>query len=117
MDKYDPETKKRQNKQLIAYLQQNYQNYINSLDGDYDFAGRSSFVNHRMIIKQSLELIDNMNDGWSNSDMIAANQAGIGGSFYNYFFFTEDERIQEEPEERKPAEEGSKKKAQVGCSK
>jgi len=41
MDKYDPETKKRSRTNRIAYLQQELSNYINNLDGDYDFEGSS----------------------------------------------------------------------------
>ena len=110
MDKYDPETKKRARTNRIAYLQQELSNYINSLDGDYDFEG-SSFKSMDDYKAKLQSLIDNMNDGWSNSDMIAANQAGIGGSFYNYFF-TEDETPGMTTEEANAREEEAKKKAQ-----
>ena len=110
MDKYDPETKKRARTNRIAYLQQELSNYINSLDGDYDFEG-SSFKSMDDYKAKLQRLIDNMIDGWSNSDMIAANQAGIGGSFYNYFF-TEDETPGMTTEEANAREEEAKKKAQ-----
>jgi hypothetical protein len=72
MDKYDPETKKRARTNRIAYLQKELSDYINSLDGDYDFEG-SSFKSMDDYKAKLQSLIDNMNDGWSNSDMIAAN--------------------------------------------
>lgn len=110
MDKYDPETKKRARTNRIAYLQKELSNYINGLDGDYDFEG-SAFKSLDDYKSKLQSLIDNMNDGWSNSDMIAANQAGIGGSFYNYFF-TEDENPGRTEEQIKADEEEAKKKAQ-----
>ena len=110
MDKYDPETKKRARTNRIAYLQQELSNYINNLDGDYDFEG-SAFKSLDDYKSKLQNLIDHLNDGWSNSDMIAANQAGIGGSFYNYFF-TEDENPGKTEEQIKAEEEEAKKKAQ-----
>ena len=90
MDAYDKETGKRARTNRLAYLSGELSSYLNSLEDNYNWDGAS--YKSMDEYKQSLQnLLNHMSDGtWDNNDIIAANQAGIGGSFYNAFF-TEDE--------------------------
>lgn len=111
LDAYDPETKKRSRQNRLAYLSKAITDYIANLSGDYDFEG-SSYKSMDDYKAKLAKLLEHMSDNnWTNEDMMAANQAGIGGSFYNHFF-TEDENPNITDEQRKLAEEEEKSKLQ-----
>ena len=90
MDKFDPETGERALTNRMGYLSKQLTDYMNGLEDNYEWEG----ANYKSMgdYKASLQnLLDHMSDGvWDNNDEIAANQAGIGGSFYKAFF-TKDE--------------------------
>lgn len=119
MDAFDKTTGKRARTNRIAYLQNEIKNYLENLNGDWDFEG-TSFKDLNDYKAKLQILSDKLSDGWSSDDMIAANQAGIGASFYNDFF-TEDENPnlskeqkaeQERLEKEKAFEEGWRKQVQ-----
>lgn len=111
LDPYDPTTKKRSREKRLAYLSGQLQTYLDNFDySGYNFEGSPYGSGERYKAKLQ-ELVDHMKDGqWTNDDMILANQAGIGGSFYDSFF-TEDEVSGKTEEQRKAEEEAAKKKA------
>lgn len=111
LDAYDPETKKRSRQNRLQYLSKQIEDYLKNLSGDYDFEG-TPYKSMDEYKAKLTELLDHMSDNnWTNADMRAANQAGIGGSFYNNFF-TEDENPNITDEQRKLAEEEEKAKLQ-----
>ena len=113
LDDYEEQadgTKKRSRTNRIKYLQDQIKNYLDNLNGEYDFEG--SAYKDLDDYKAKLQILsDKLSDGWTEDDMIAANQAGIGASFYNSFF-TEDENPGMTAEEAKAREGEAKKKAQ-----
>ena len=88
MDEFDESTGKRGRAKRAAYLQKEINDYLSKLDGDYEFEGTpySSLDDYKLKLQT---LADKLSDGWSDDDIIAANQAGIGSSFYNDFFTEE----------------------------
>lgn len=106
---------KRGRKNRLNYLADELQGYINSLDGEYDFEG-GSYKDMEDYKAKLGALLNHMRDGyWTNEDMILANQAGIGGDFYNMFFTEEeDPNLTDEQREAaaKQAEEEAAKKRQ-----
>ena len=90
-DAYNPDTRKRARTNRLQYLSNEISEYLkNFKDDQYDYEG-GTFENGEAYRQALLNLKAHMDDGeWSNDDMILANKAGIGGSFYNHFF-TEDE--------------------------
>lgn len=110
MDAYDPVTKKRGRSKRLEYLTKEIERYLENFDdGAYDFTG-SPYKTSAEYRGKLETLLEHMRDGqWTNDDMIAANQAGIGGSFYEHFF-TEDETVGKTEEQRKQEEEAAKKK-------
>ena len=113
LDAYEEQadgTKKRSRTNRIKYLQDQIKNYLDNLNGEYDFEG--SAYKDLDDYKTKLQILsDKLSDGWTEDDMIAANQAGIGASFYNSFF-TEDENPGMTAEEAKAREGEAKKKVQ-----
>lgn len=111
LDPYDPTTKKRGREKRLAYLSGQLQTYLDNFDySGYNFEG-SPYGSGEGYKAKLQELVDHMKDGqWTNDDMILANQAGIGGSFYDSFF-TEDEISGKTEEQRKAEEDAAKKKA------
>lgn len=112
LDPYDPTTKKRSREKRLAYLSGQLQTYLDNFDySGYNFEG-TPYGSAEGYKTKLQELINHMKDGqWTNDDMILANQAGIGGSFYDSFF-TEDEVSGKTEEQRKAEEEAAKKKAE-----
>lgn len=111
LDPYDPTTKKRGREKRLAYLSDQLKTYLDNFDySGYDFEG-TPYGSAEGYKAKLQELVDHMKDGqWTNDDMILANQAGIGGSFYDSFF-TEDEISGKTEEQRKAEEDAAKKKA------
>lgn len=110
MDKYDAETGKRARTNRLQYLQKQLQDYIAGLEDNYDWkdASYKSMDEYKASLQN---LLNHMSDGtWDNNDEIAANQAGIGGSFYNAFF-TEDEHPNLSDEDRDKLDEEREQKA------
>lgn len=92
LDPVDQTTGKRARTNRIKYLQGQISDYLQSLEGledKYNFEG-TSFKDLNEYKAKLQSLSDKLVDGWSEDDMIAANQAGIGASFYNGFL-SEDE--------------------------
>jgi len=110
MDAYDETTKKRGRGKRAAYLQEQIQNFINRFNGDFDFEGTpySSLDDYKTKLKV---LSDKLTDGWSDDDIIAANQAGIGKSFYHDFFT--EEKDPSITQAQKTADEKAKKEKEV----
>lgn len=115
MDAYDANTGKRARTNRMQYLHDQLYDYMNGLEDNYDWEGTSykSMDDYKASLQN---LLNHMSDGtWDNNDEIAANQAGIGGSFYNAFF-TEDEHPNLSDEERDKLkaerEDKAKKEAQ-----
>lgn len=111
LDPYDPTTKKRSREKRLAYLSGQLQTYLDNFDySGYDFEG-TPYGSGEGYREKLQKLVDHMKDGqWTDDDMRLANQAGIGGSFYNNFF-TEDEVSGKTEEQRGAEEEAAKKKA------
>lgn len=110
MDKYDAETGKRARTNRLQYLQKQLQDYIAGLEDNYNWEGASykSMGDYKASLQN---LLNHMSDGtWDNNDEIAANQAGIGGSFYNAFF-TEDEHPNLSDEDRDKLDKDREQKA------
>lgn len=110
MDAYDPVTKKRGRSKRLEYLTKEIERYLENFDDSaYDFTD-SPYKTSAEYRGKLEKLLEHMRDGqWTNDDMIAANQAGIGGSFYEHFF-TEDETVGKTEEQRNQEEEATKKK-------
>lgn len=114
MDPVDQTTGKRARTNRINYLREQINNYIQSLEGlddKYNFEG-TSFKDLNEYKTRLQSLSDKLSDGWSEDDMIAANQAGIGASFYNGFFSEEENPNISKEELEKQKEEALKKKNQ-----
>lgn len=111
LDPYDSTTKKRSREKRLAYLSDQLKTYLDNFDySGYDFEG-TPYGSAEGYKAKLQKLVDHMKDGqWTNDDMILANQAGIGGSFYDSFF-TEDEISGKTEEQRKAEEDAAKKKA------
>ena len=110
MDKYDSTTGKRARTNRLQYLRDQLSDYLNGLEDNYDWENTSykSFDDYKASLQN---LLNHMSDGvWDNNDEIAANQAGIGGSFYNAFF-TEDEHPNLSEEDREKLKEDKEQKA------
>lgn len=111
LDPYDPTTKKRSREKRLEYLSNQLQTYLDNFDYsgyNFDDTPYGSSEGYKAKLQ---ELVNHMRDGqWTNDDMILANQAGIGGSFYDSFF-TEDEVSGKTEEQRKAEEDAAKKKA------
>lgn len=109
-DAYNKDTRKRARTNRLQYLSDEIDTYLNNFkDEDYDYEG-GTFENGTSYRDALTRLRDHMRDGeWSNDDMILANKAGIGGSFYNHFF-TEDENPGMTDAERKKQEEEAEEK-------
>lgn len=112
LDPYDPTTKKRSREKRLAYLSDQLQTYLDNFDySGYNFED-TPYGSSEGYKAKLQELVNHMRDGqWTNDDMILANQAGIGGSFYDSFF-TEEEVSGKTEEQRKAEEEAAKKKEQ-----
>jgi hypothetical protein len=86
-DAYDETTGKRGTSERSKYLQEAIRDYIKNLSGDYNFEG-TPFKDLDDYKARLTTLANELANGWSNDDMIAANQAGIDTSFYDNFFTT-----------------------------
>lgn len=118
-DAYDETTGKRGTNERSKYLQEAIRSYIQNLSGDYNFEG-TPFKDLDDYKARLTTLAEKLTDGWSNDDMIAANQAGIDTSFYDNFFTTQKdssiskedleakEKADKEAKEKKEAEEKRK---------
>lgn len=118
-DVYDETTGKRGTSERSKYLQEAIRSYIQNLSGDYNFEG-TPFKDLDDYKARLATLAEKLTDGWSNDDIIAANQAGIDTSFYNNFFTTQKdpsiskedleakEKADKEAKEKKEAEEKRK---------
>lgn len=92
MDSYNESTGKRDRKERLKYLSGELQNYLKNFEDNYDFEGTP--YKSADEYKQKLQsLINSMQNGWSEEDMIVANQAGIGRDFYNTFFTEEKDPL------------------------
>lgn len=116
MDKYDETSGKRGREERLKYLSDELQNYLNNFKDDYDFEG-TPYKSSEEYKQKLKDLITKMQNGWSEEDMIAANQAGIGGNFYNTFFteekdpsLSEDQKKQKEQELKNKEEQEARNK-------
>lgn len=97
---------KRARTNRLRYLSQQLSNYLNQFEDNYDWS--DSGYESADAYKASLQaLLTQMQDGnWDNNDMMAANQAGVNGDFYNMFFTDKenpelsDEQIKAEKEKK-----------------
>ena len=111
MDLFDQTTGKRARTNRANYLAKEINNYLKQLK-DYDFED-SNFVDSNTYKQRLADAAQHLADGtWDNNDIIALNQAGIGGDFQTAFFseegnpdLTEDQRKLLEEKEKKEKDE------------
>lgn len=75
----------------LAYLAGQLRDYLKNLETGYDYSD-TVYKTEEGYRKKLNDLITELEDGdgWSNEDIIAANQAGISNSFYTPFFTNEE---------------------------
>ena len=113
-DVFDKTTGKRARTNRANYLAGEIRNYLAQLK-DYDFAD-TTFTDSNIYKQRLADAAKNLEYGnWDNNDIIALNQAGIGGDFQTAFFSEEENpnltaEQKQNIEDKQKAEEEAKKK-------
>lgn len=102
---------KRSRENRVLYLIHELQNYATKIrTGNYDFEG-TGFTNKTDYLNKIQQAINNLSNGWDDTDPATLQAVGIPSSFYNDFFTDQaDPHITPEQQAAQQEEEATKKK-------